>query len=62
MGVGGWAELVITMVPVLAAGDLCWASAAAGARHWLLDARRMRLANRVGASMMAGAAAAVAVR
>ncbi|WP_237479987.1 LysE family translocator [Lichenibacterium dinghuense] len=62
VGVVGWAELVATMVVVLATVDLSWASAAAGARHWLVDGRRMRAVNRVGASMMAGAAAAVAAR
>ena len=62
VGVAGWAELVATMVLVLAAVDLSWACAAAGARRWLVDGRRMRTANRVGASMMAGAAAAVAAR
>ena len=62
VGVAGWAELVATMVAVLAAVDLSWASAAAGARRWLVDGRTMRIANRVGASMMAGAAAVVAAR
>ncbi|RYC30499.1 LysE family translocator [Lichenibacterium minor] len=62
VGVSGWAELVATMVAVLAAVDLGWACAAAGARRWLVDGRTMRIANRIGASMMAGAAAAVAVR
>ena len=54
VGLAGWAELVATMVAVLAAVDLCWASAAAGARRWLVGGRTLRLANRVGASMMAG--------
>lgn len=62
VGPAAWAELVATMVLVLAAVDLGWASAAAGARHLLVDPRRMRVVNRVGASMMAGAAAAVASR
>lgn len=62
VGVAGWAELVGTMVLVLAAVDLSWACAAAGARRWLVDARRMRIANRIGASAMAGAAVAVAAR
>lgn len=62
VGVVGWAELVATMMAVLAAVDLTWAAAAAGARRWLVDSRRMRTVNRVGASMMAGAAAAVAAR
>ena len=58
----GWAELVATMIAVLAAVDLSWAGAAAGARRWLVNGRAMRTANRVGATMMAGAAAAVAAR
>ncbi len=62
VGVAGWAELVGTMALVLAAVDLSWACAAAGARRWLVDARRMRIANRIGASTMAGAAVAVAAR
>ena len=62
VGLAGWAELVATMSVVLAAVDLSWAYAAAGARRWLVEARRTRIVNRVGASMMAGAAAAVAAR
>lgn len=58
----GWAELTLTLVLVLVAVDLAWAAAAARARRLLKSARAMRIANRTGASMMAGAAAAIATR
>lgn len=58
----GWAELTLTMVAVLIAVDLGWAFAAAQARRLLRSARAMRIANRASASMMAGAAAAIAAR
>lgn len=58
----GWVELTLTMVAVLAAVDLAWASAAQGARRLLKSPRAMRIANRTGAGMMAGAAAAIAAR
>ncbi|MCR4267713.1 LysE family translocator [Nitratireductor sp. ZSWI3] len=58
----GWAELTLTMVAVLIAVDFGWAFAAAQARRLLRSARAMRIANRAGASMMAGAAAAIAAR
>lgn len=58
----GWVELTVTMVLVLAAVDLAWAFAAQGARQLLRSPRAMRIANRTGAGMMAGAAAAIAAR
>ncbi|WEX09864.1 LysE family translocator [Chelativorans sp. AA-79] len=58
----GWAELTLTMLIVLIAVDLGWAVAAAQARRLLRSARAMRIANRTSASMMAGAAAAIASR
>ena len=58
----GWAELTLTMVAVLVAVDLGWAFAAAQARRLLRSARAMRIANRASATMMAGAAAAIASR
>jgi len=58
----GWAELAATMVVVLVAIDLVWVATAAQARRFLRSARAMRAANRVGASAMAGAAAAIATR
>jgi threonine/homoserine/homoserine lactone efflux protein len=58
----GWAELTLTVIVVLAAVDLGWALAASQARRLLRSARAMRIANRASASMMAGAAAAIATR
>jgi threonine/homoserine/homoserine lactone efflux protein len=58
----GWAELVATMVVVLVAVDLAWALAAAQARRLLRSERAVRIANRVSAGAMAGAAAAIASR
>jgi threonine/homoserine/homoserine lactone efflux protein len=58
----GWAELTVTMVLVLIAVDFAWAAAAAQARRLLKSARAMRIANRVSAGTMAGAAAAIATR
>ena len=62
VGPAGWAELVATMVATLALVDLSWCVAAAQARRLLASRRAMRAANRVSASMMAGAAVAVATR
>ena len=58
----GWAELTLTMAIVLVAIDMAWAVAAAQARKVLKCPRAMRIANRVSATTMAGAAAAVAAR
>jgi threonine/homoserine/homoserine lactone efflux protein len=58
----GWAELTITMVLVLIAVDLAWAAAATQARRLLRSARAMKIANRISAGTMAGAAAAIAAR
>lgn len=58
----GWAELVATMVVVLVAVDLAWALAAAQARRLLQSERAVRIANRLSAGAMAGAAAAIAAR
>jgi len=58
----GWAELTLTMAMVLIAVDLIWTVAAAQARRLLKSARAMRFANRVSATTMAGAAAAIAAR
>ncbi|TKT82956.1 LysE family translocator [Aquamicrobium sp. LC103] len=58
----GWAELTLTMALVLVAIDLTWVAAAAQARRVLRSARAMRIANRVSAATMAGAAAAIASR
>jgi threonine/homoserine/homoserine lactone efflux protein len=58
----GWAELTITMVLVLIAVDVAWAAAASQARRLLRSARAMKIANRISAGTMAGAAAAIAAR
>jgi threonine/homoserine/homoserine lactone efflux protein len=58
----GWAELTITMAAVLVVIDLAWVFAAAQARKMLKSARAMRIANRISATTMAGAAAAIAAR
>ncbi|MEP9387463.1 LysE family translocator [Mesorhizobium sp. KR9-304] len=58
----GWAELTLTMAIVLIAIDLAWVLAAAQARRLLKSERAMRIANRVSATTMGGAAAAIAAR
>ena len=58
----GWAELTVTMAVVLVAVDLAWAAVAAQARRMLRSSRAMRIANRISATTMAGAAAAIAAR
>jgi threonine/homoserine/homoserine lactone efflux protein len=58
----GWVELTLTMAAVLIAIDLAWVFAAAQARRMLRSARAMRIANRISATTMAGAAAAIATR
>ena len=58
----GWAELTATMALVLSAIDLIWVLAASQARKLLKSARAMKIANRVSATTMAGAAAAIAAR
>lgn len=60
--VAGWAELTLTMALVLVVVDLAWATAAAQARRLLKSPRAVRIANRVSAATMAGAAAAIAAR
>ncbi len=58
----GWLELTATMLVVLAAIDLTWAGVAAQARRVLRSPRAVRAANRASATVMAGAAAAIASR
>ncbi|WGF87407.1 LysE family translocator [Marinivivus vitaminiproducens] len=60
IGLASWAELVATLLAVLVAVDLGWALMAAKARRLLTSPRAVRIANRAGAGMMAGAAAAIA--
>lgn len=58
----GWLQLTLTMLAVLVAVDMAWALLAAQARRFLRSARAMRAANRTGATIMAGAAAAIAAK
>jgi len=58
----GWAQMVLVMLAVLAAVDLGWALAAARARRLLRSPRAMRVANRISATTMGGAAVAIAAR
>ena len=58
----GWAELVATMFVVLVAIDLAWVFLASRARLFLKSPRAVRIANRLSAGTMAGAAAAIAAR
>jgi len=58
----GWAELTATMLIVLTVIDFAWAAAATQARKALRSRRAVQAANRVSATVMAGAAAAIAAR
>jgi threonine/homoserine/homoserine lactone efflux protein len=58
----GWLELTLTMAVVLIAIDVGWVIAAAQARKLLRSRRAMKIANRISATTMAGAAAAIAAR
>ncbi len=62
VGVLGWLELTLTMALVLIAIDVGWALAAAQARRLIRSPGAMRVANRLGATAMGGAAAAIAAR
>lgn len=57
---GAWAELTLAMLVVLIAIDLGWALAAARARRLFKNHRAVRVANRASATLMVGAAAAIA--
>jgi len=59
---GGWAELVVTLIVVLAIVDFSWMFLAAKARGLLKSPRAVRIANRASAATMAGAAMAIATR
>ena len=60
IGMIGWTELLGTMLMVLIAVDLAWALLAARARRFLASRRAVLIANRAGATVMAGAAATIA--
>jgi threonine/homoserine/homoserine lactone efflux protein len=57
-----WFELTLTMLIVLMAADFGWALAAVRARKLLKSQRAVKIANRTSATIMAGAAAAIAAR
>jgi threonine/homoserine/homoserine lactone efflux protein len=56
----GWALLTATMIAVLVFVDVAWVLLAREARRLLKSTRAVRLANRASASLMGGAAAAIA--
>lgn len=58
----GWAQLALTLLVVLMGIDLSWALLASKARGFLRSPRSVRIANRAGATMMVGAAGAIATR
>lgn len=58
----GIAELVAVMMLVLITVDLAWVVAAAQACRWLKSSRAMRIANRLSATAMGGAAIAIATK
>lgn len=58
----GWLELVAAMLIVLATVDILWIMLANKARKFLKSPRALRVANRISAGTMAGAAAAIATR
>lgn len=58
----GLVELCATALAVMMTVDLGWALAAVWARRWLRTPRAVRIANRMGAAAMGGAAAAIAAR
>ena len=62
VGTVAWIELTLTMLLVLVSVDIGWALLAARARQLLTSRRAVKIANRTSATMMAGAAAAIAAR
>jgi threonine/homoserine/homoserine lactone efflux protein len=62
MTLASWGSLVAVMAGVLIMIDLGWVLLAAQARRLMKSARAVRVVNRCGAGMMAGAAAAIAAR
>jgi len=62
VGLAAWSELTTTMLLVLATTDCCWALLAMRARKLLKNRRAVKIANRTSATIMVGAAAAIAAR
>jgi threonine/homoserine/homoserine lactone efflux protein len=62
VGTLAWLELTLTMLTVLVSVDLSWTLLAMRARKLLTSPRAVKIANRASATIMAGAAAAIAAR
>jgi threonine/homoserine/homoserine lactone efflux protein len=62
VGAVAWLELTLTMLAVLVLIDITWAILATRARKLLTSRRAVKIANRTSATVMAGAAAAIATR
>jgi threonine/homoserine/homoserine lactone efflux protein len=60
VGAAAWIELTAIMLVVLVAVDVAWALLAVRARRLLTSAKAVKVANRSSATMMAGAAVAIA--
>lgn len=60
--VEAWGELTVLTLLILAGVDLAWSTAAARTRQLLINRRATCITNRVGATVMAGAAVAIAVQ
>ncbi len=58
----GLGELAATALVVMMTVDLSWALAAAWARKWLKSPRAVKIANRISATAMGGAAVTIATR
>jgi threonine/homoserine/homoserine lactone efflux protein len=58
----GWAALALTLLVVLVCIDLTWSLLAIQARRVLRSPRAVRRANRASATLMTGAAVAIATR
>jgi threonine/homoserine/homoserine lactone efflux protein len=55
-----WLELTLALGLALIAGDFIWILLASQARRWLKSPRAVKLANRISATVMGGAATAIA--
>ena len=62
LGVNGWLELSLTLLVLLALIDLSYVMLANGARRLFLRPRTLKLANRIGAACITGAAVVIATR
>lgn len=62
VGLLSWLQLTVTTLFVLASVDCAWALLAVRARQLLTSRQAVKVANRASATMMAGAAVAIAAR